>query len=303
MPNLLQILEAHKIYKDDKRVFGLVVQGGGMRAAYSAGALSTLLSYNLTDVFEHVIGSSAGAINGAYYLSADPYAQNIYSDDITNKNFVNLLRRDKKVDIDYLIDLVLKHKRPIDLEKIKRSYSKLHIVVTNAKTGKKEVLSKHLDLAELYEEFRATAALPMLYDKAVVINNKWYIDGGVSDLIPIDVAYKLGCTDIVVVMTQRMENYRFDRRHTRLVNHLIRKYAKSQPSKIRRILPTNETVLKLNLNKIKHPFKKTTIYLVEPSDANALVSLSTIDKPKIQKLIALGINDMDTVLHKDPAQI
>lgn len=208
-----------------------------------------------------------------------------------------MLRRDKKVDIDYLVDTVLKHKRPLDLEKIKHSHRKLHIVVTNAKTGKKEVLSEHHDLAEMYEQFRATAALPMLYDKKVTINNKEYIDGGVSDLIPVDVAHKLGCTDIVVIMTQQLENYRFDRHHTRLVNHLIRKYAKNQPAAIRDILPTNERVLKLNLNRIRRPFKKTNIYLLEPSDASALVSLSTIDKPKIQALTALGIKDMDTMLH------
>ena len=299
MANLLQILETHKKNPNDKRTFGLVIQGGGMRAAYSCGAMVTLLQYGLTDVFEHVIGSSAGAMNGAYYLSADPRAANIYTDEITNKNFVNLLRREKKVDIDYIIDLVLKHKRPLDLDKLRKSHSKLHVIVTNAKNGRKEVLSDHSDFVEIYEELRATAALPMLYDKTVQIKDKWYIDGGVSDLIPIDVAHELGCTDIVVVMTQQVANYRFDRRHTRLVNHLIRRYAKNQPLSVRRILPTNERVLKVNLRRIKHPFKATRIYLLEPSDANALIALSTIDKPKVENLAKLGVTDMDVMLHKD----
>ena len=299
MPNLLETLETHKAAKNDKRVFGLVVQGGGMRAVYSCGAMVTLLQYGLTDVFEHVIGSSAGAMNGAYYLSADTEATSIYTEDISNKNFVNLLRRDKKVDIDYLVDLVLKHKRPLNLDKLRHSRSQLHVVVTNAKSGRKEVLSNHEDFVEIYEEFRATAALPMLYDKKVNIKDKWYIDGGVSDLIPLDVAHQLGCTDIVVVMTQRVSNYHFDRRHTRLVNHLIRRYAKNQPSAVRKILPTNEKVLKVNLNRIKHPFKKTRVYLLEPSDASTLISLSTIDKPKVELLAKLGVHDMDVLLHEE----
>ena len=238
-------------------------------------------------------------MNGAYYLSADPKAANIYTDEITNKNFVNLLRREKKVDIDYVIDTVLKHKRPLDLEKLRKSYSKLHVIVTNAKNGRKEVLSDHADFVEIYEELRATAALPMLYDKTVQIKDKWYIDGGVSDLIPIDVAHDLGCTDIVVVMTQQINNYRFDHRHTRLVNHLIRRYAKNQPLSVRRILPTNERVLKINLRRIKHPFRTTRVHLLEPSDANVLISLSTIDKPKVEALAKLGITDMDVLLHKE----
>ncbi len=299
MTNLLQILETHKDNPKDKRTFGLVIQGGGMRAAYSCAAMTTLLEYGLTDVFEHVVGASAGAMNGAYYLSADPGAANIYTDEITNKNFVNLLRRDKRVDIDYIIDIVLKHKRPLDLDKLKKSYSKLHIIVTNARNGRKEVLSEHADFVEIYEELRATAALPMLYDKTVQIKDKWYIDGGVADLIPVDVAHKLGCTDIVVVMTQQIANYRFDRRHTRLVKHLIRRYATKQPLSVRRILPTNERVLKVNLRHITHPFKATRVYLLEPSDASTLISLSTIDKPKVEALVKMGIADMDTMLHKE----
>lgn len=299
MSSLLQILKTHKNNPNDKRIFGLVIQGGGMRAAYSCGAMVTLLEYGLTEVFEHVIGSSAGAMNGAYYLSADPDAAHIYTDEITNKNFVNLLRRDKKVDIDYIIDLVLKHKRPLDLDKLRKSYSKLHVVVTNAKNGRKEVLSDHADFVEIYEELRATAALPMLYDKTVQIKDRWYIDGGVSDLIPIDVAHELGCTDIVVVMTQQLANYRFNRRHTRLVKHLIRRFAKNQALSVRRILPTNERVLKINLRRIKHPFRATRVYLLEPSDASALISLSTIDKAKVEVLAKLGVTDMDVMLHKE----
>ena len=50
MSNLLQILEEHKSKKDDKRVFGLVIQGGGMRAVYSCGAMETLLQYGVADM-------------------------------------------------------------------------------------------------------------------------------------------------------------------------------------------------------------------------------------------------------------
>ena len=47
----------------------LVVQGGGMRGVYSMGALAALEEEGLADAFDVVVGSSAGAINGAYLLS------------------------------------------------------------------------------------------------------------------------------------------------------------------------------------------------------------------------------------------
>ena len=290
-------LLAHQENKNDKKVFGLVLQGGGMRAVYSAGAIRPLIDYGLQDAFEHVIGSSAGAINGAYLLGADRDTMLTYTDDLTNKNFVNLLRRENKVDIDYLVDLVMQHKRPVDISKLLKTNSKLHIVLTDAKTGKKVVVSDHHKFIEIYEEFRATAALPLLYDKPVLVGGRWYIDGGVSDLVPIDVAVKLGCTDIVVVLTQRLENFRFDRKHTRLVNHLVKRFAKNQSAAVRKILPTDERMLQLNLRTLTRPTRKKRFYLLQPSEENYLISLGTIDKPKVEQLAKLGVTDMDQFLH------
>jgi predicted patatin/cPLA2 family phospholipase len=301
MSTLYDILDSHRNNIKDKRVFGLVLQGGGMRAVYSAAAVTPLIQYGFNDTFEHVIGSSAGAINGAYFLGADPETLHTYTDDLTNKNFVNLMRREKKVDIDYLVDLVMKHKRPVNIPKMLQSHSQLHVVMTDANTGKKVVLSDHTKFTDIYEEFRATAALPLLYDKRVLVAGRYYIDGGIADLIPVDVAIKLGCTDIVVVMTQQMSSYHFDKRHTRLVNHLIKKFAKGQPSAVRKLLPTNERLLQVNLRRLSRPNKKVRIYLLEPSSEEMLVSLYTTDKPKIETLARLGVSDMDDFLHKNTA--
>jgi predicted patatin/cPLA2 family phospholipase len=298
MATLYDELSAHRLSPKDGRTFGLVLQGGGMRGVYSAGATAPLIQYRFSDTFDHVIGSSAGAIAGAYFMGADAEAMYSYTDDLTNKNFVNLLRREKKVDIDYLVDHVLMHNRPINIKRLLAARSKLHIVMTDAKNGKKVVLSDHHRFAEIYEEFRATAALPLLYDKAVLVDNRWYVDGGVSDLLPVDVAVKLGCTDIVVVMTQKLQNYRFDKRHERLIKHLVKQLARNQPESIRKKLPTDEKILQLNLHRLSHPTKKTRFYVLEPTNEEALISLGTISKPKIETLARLGVTDMDAFLHK-----
>lgn len=299
MPSVIDVLETHIKNRPDKRKFGLVVQGGGMRAVYSAGALTTMLEYGLNNAFEHVIGSSAGALNGAYFISKQPEAVDAYTKQLTNKNFINLLRSEKKVDIDYVVDTVLKHKTRLDVVGLSRGYSKLHVVVTNAKNGRREVISNHKDFAEIFEELRATAALPLLYDKQIKVGDKWYIDGGVADLLPVDVAYKLGCTDIFVIMTQRLASYHFDKRHTRLVNQLIRRFAKKYPTSVKKVLPTNELLLKANLRRLVKPWRKVNIYLLEPSNEEALISLATIDKQKVEELAELGIKDMDYFLHTE----
>jgi predicted patatin/cPLA2 family phospholipase len=306
MSTLFDVLKAHQEnrnnHKRDRRTFGLVLQGGGMRAVYSAGAMATLVESELGNAFDHVVGASAGALNGAYYLANDlETLHHVYEDDLTNKNFVNILRKEKKVDIDYLVDMVMRHKRPINIAKLLKSSTKLHIVLTDAKNGKKVVISDHKKFAEIYEEFRGTAALPFLYDKPVLVQNRYYIDGGVADNLPLDVALKLGCTDIVVVMTKRIESYTFDRHHQRLIKHLIRRLSSDEPKGLQKVLPTNERLLKLNLGRLSRPMKKRRIYLIQPSDESALVSLGSIDKPKVEALGKLGVTDMDQALHSELA--
>ena len=132
MADLIDLLDEHKNHKDRKKVWGLVLQGGGMRGSYSSGALATFIEYDLQDTFDHVVGSSAGALNGSYFLSAQADALESYTKDLTNKRFVNLARKDKKVDIDYVVDIVLRHRRPLNLKKLLHTPTKLHIIVTDA---------------------------------------------------------------------------------------------------------------------------------------------------------------------------
>lgn len=269
-----------------------------MRAAYSAGAIVPLIEYGFSDVFDHVVGASAGAINGAYFVDKHPETMDTYMHELTSKNFVNLLRREKKVDVDYAIDVILKQKHPINADYLSKARSKIHIVVTDAKTGKKVVISDHKKFAQIYEELRATAALPLLYDKPVLLDGKYYIDGSVADSVPIDVAMKLGCTDIVVILNTRTDNYSFNRQHERLVKHLIKKFARKYNSAVREKLPTDERLLQVNLRRIVKPHRKVRIYLLEPSNEEALISMGTIDKEKVREFATLGLKDMDAFLNK-----
>lgn len=298
MATLFDELKNHKSNKKDKRKFGLVLPGGGMRGAYTAGAIVPLIENGFVDSFEHVVGSSAGAINGAYFI--DEYLDTMfaYVHDLSTKEFINLLRRDKRIDVDFAIDEVVKGMHPFNFKNFTKGHPKLHIVATDAKNGRRVVLSKPETISEIYEELRASTALPLLYDKKILVRGRYYIDGAVADAIPVDVAIKLGCTDIVVIMTQQIEFYRNDQHHKRLVKHLIRKFAKNQTEAVKKILPTDEALLQINLRRLTRPQKKIRVYMLEPSNEEAMISLATIDPVKIEEFARLGISDMDTMLHK-----
>ena len=54
--------------RTDPHRFVLVIEGGGSRAAYSTGMIGAIHELGLTDCFDAVYGSSAGALNGAWLL-------------------------------------------------------------------------------------------------------------------------------------------------------------------------------------------------------------------------------------------
>ena len=56
------------VRRDGHRV-ALVLEGGGMRGVVSAGMTAALERYGLTPCFDLVVGSSAGAINGAALIA------------------------------------------------------------------------------------------------------------------------------------------------------------------------------------------------------------------------------------------
>ena len=117
----------------------LVIQGGGMRGIYSAGAMTALAELGLADSFSHIYASSSGAINGAYLLAGQSHLIiSGYAEHLNRQSpFIRYWRLTKIVDIDYLVDKVLMHSKfPLDVQAVIESSTTLHILLTEFKTAK-----------------------------------------------------------------------------------------------------------------------------------------------------------------------
>jgi predicted patatin/cPLA2 family phospholipase len=163
----------------------LFAQGGGMRAVYSLAVLARLEELGLTDRFDVVEGASAGAINGAYFVAGQAAAAvGLYASMARAKEFIRYARVHRILDVDFLIDTVLKREYPLHVDRYWNSAIEMRTIVTNAATAEEFIVTNRSRDIDVYELFRATAAIPVLYHKKIVVAGTEYIDGGVSRSLP-----------------------------------------------------------------------------------------------------------------------
>lgn len=187
---------------DSDRKLALVLPGGGMRGAWQIAALSQIEDLGLRHGFDLVVGSSAGGMNACYFAAGQAHAGvSIYTDYLTGHalkhRFVDPKRVHKVMDIDWLVDVVLRKAVRLDTEALVRARHQVLVVVSNLRTGRPEVFDQHEP--ELFEVLRATSALPVLYGRQPLVHGTRYSDGGLTAPSPIDQAVAAGATDIVVL--------------------------------------------------------------------------------------------------------
>jgi predicted patatin/cPLA2 family phospholipase len=187
----------------------LVLEGGGMRGVYSAGVLE---AFSESDAgrglrFDLVVACSAGACVAASYLAGQPRRnRQVYLDFLDGGKLVRFRRLatgGSVMDIDYLAFEVTLRLCPLDIDALRRSETRLYIGVTDCETGESRYLTNHDD--DLLTAIRATCSLPFFSRHEVAYQGRLYVDGGVSDPVPVAKAIALGATEVVLVLTSSIE--------------------------------------------------------------------------------------------------
>jgi predicted patatin/cPLA2 family phospholipase len=102
--------------------------------------------------------------------------------------------------LDYVVDTILRRDLPLEHDALNKTSTQWFVPVTNLDTGETEYATNDMWF-EPYEVMRAAKAIPFLYNGAVRLGSKRYIDGDISlsvaDLIR--KARKEGATKILVI--------------------------------------------------------------------------------------------------------
>eukprot|EP01033_Poteriospumella_lacustris_P004175 gene4175-2975_t len=191
-------------HKDDKKI-ALAIEGGGMRGCVSAGMAAAISYLGLTDSFDAVYGSSAGAVVGAYLITNQfPYeGPEIYYNVLTSrvKSFLdkkNIFRSaglgfldlrlqslidlfDKRyggpvLNLDYVCEEVIRKIQPLNWQVFwaKQTTLPLHVIVSGLLSEKSIPLSAAANdfstIEELASCIKASMALPGITGPPVRLN-------------------------------------------------------------------------------------------------------------------------------------
>jgi NTE family protein len=180
-----------------------VLSGGGNLGAAQVGAVQALLDHGVNA--DMLVGTSAGAMNAAY-LAGDPgpegarrlgeiwssvRTRDVFRSTLRPWQLLSRLRGEALYDNDWLRRLL---EGALPYTRIEDAALRLRIVAADFETGSEVAFHS----GPVVDAVLASSALPGLFPP-VRIEDRFYVDGGIADNIPISPAVGAGAKEIYVI--------------------------------------------------------------------------------------------------------
>ncbi|WP_151807400.1 patatin-like phospholipase family protein [Acinetobacter bereziniae] len=264
----------------------LVVEGGGMRGAFTCGVLDAFLQQNFNP-FDLFVGVSSGSTNLANYL-AKQHGRNIelYLDHSLRPEFIRYGRFFKGgdlLDMQWMWDTVEKE-NPLDQNTLFAQNPDFYMVLTHARSGHAEYLRAGKD--NIIDGLRASSSIPYLTRKAVEIFGEPYFDGGVADALPVQwAAQQSNIKNLLVIRTRTQSYFKASSKADQFfAKYLMNQYAGFSDSLKQRCQRYNATVDFMRQN------NQQGILEVCPPDDKMLAGRLCKDKRKLQYTYEVGLD-------------
>ncbi|MEQ8839605.1 MAG: patatin-like phospholipase family protein [Acidimicrobiales bacterium] len=189
--------------RTDGYTVALAIEGGGMRGVVSTGMLVALEQLGMTDCIDFVVGTSAGALAGAFFVEGLVAEGSVlFYTELHTEPFLDrsrLFRREAALDLDYLVDSAAVD-RGLDFTAVAASRIPLFATVSPTDPTS-EVRHLHVggSAVRVSSILKATASLPVLAGGARTVDDASYVDGGLHEQIPWRTAARLGATHVLVL--------------------------------------------------------------------------------------------------------
>ncbi|ALS02241.1 hypothetical protein ATZ33_12855 [Enterococcus silesiacus] len=212
-----KVIENKSVRKDLAYHTGLILGGGGARGAYQIGVWQALKELNIS--IEIITGTSVGALNGALILQGDfEVAKDMWEKIDTQKilsfptmdvssetlgglmsqigSFTRSAIQSNGVSTQPLKDLI---QETFSQEKMQQAATDFYLVTTELPSmQEKEIRFKSCHSDQWQSWLLASASFfPAM--AATKIADKYYVDGGYRNNIPVDLALSAGATECIIV--------------------------------------------------------------------------------------------------------
>jgi predicted patatin/cPLA2 family phospholipase len=269
----------------------LVLEGGGFRGVYTAGVLDAMMQQQL--FFDYLIGVSAGAAYSVSYVSRQ-YQRNLevnrFAKDKRYCSLGNYLKLGTYFDWDFVYHTIPTQIIPFDYEAYNQSSSHLHVVVTNISTGKPEYKELKTNNPIAFRDWlTATSSLPFI-SQPKIIDNQLYMDGGLSDSIPVLKALADGNERAVVVLTRPKGYRKSPVKNDWMLKLVYRRY----PHLVERIKARAQEY-NATLDQLDQLEKEGKVFVIRPVQ-NALVSRLENNPDILRKSYDYALQQMDEIL-------
>lgn len=266
---------------------GLVLEGGGMKGVYTAGVLDFFLEKGIE--FSNVYGVSAGACHMCSYLSKQKErALDISIDYLDNKKYCSaysLLTSGDLFNVNTAYNLIPEYLNPFDHDTFAKYEGRAYAVVTNIVTGKPEYL-RIKDARKDIVAVRASASLPLV-SRNVKIGDKLYLDGGISDAVPIKKSILDGNRKNVVVLTKEEGYVRQPSKHLEVLKLRYLQYPKVYELMKNRHIAYNDTMAYLEKQQ-----ENGQAFVIRPREKSDVARIEK-DAEKLKALYAEGYRDAE----------
>ena len=204
---------------------GLVLEGGAMRGMFTCGVLDVFLEEGIE--FDGAVGVSAGATFGCNIKSkqhgrALRYNKK-YCADKRYHSVSSLLTTGDIYNVKFCYDELPYKLDKWDIETFSSSPMEFYCVATDIKTGKPVYHKCLTGGKEDIVWIQASASMPLV-SRPVDIDGGKYLDGGISDSIPLKFMEEKGYDDNLVIETQPVDYIKKPQSYMSIVRFMIRKY-------------------------------------------------------------------------------
>ncbi|MEG0070523.1 MAG: patatin family protein [Raoultibacter sp.] len=180
----------------------LVLEGGAMRGQFTAGVLDFFMDKGL--VAQHVIGTSAGALNGYNYVAGEDgrtcYLNTKYCNDWRYLSMKSFVKTGNAFGRDFSFNELPNKLEPYDFDAFRASPIKLTSVASDLVLGEADYHTFVDPVADL-PYLMASSSLPLL-SKTIEVDGKYLLDGGTCDSVPLLYSMMTGASKHIVVLTQ-----------------------------------------------------------------------------------------------------